>query len=66
MWKNLLVASFRSLLRNKRFAGLNILGLAVGLDADLQVGPPPGAGGVAVHDRHHAHGRDRGRRQGGR
>lgn len=35
MWKNHLVTSFRSLLRNKRFAGLNILGLAVGLAATL-------------------------------
>jgi putative ABC transport system permease protein len=35
MWKNYLVASFRSLVRNKRFASLNILGLAVGLAATL-------------------------------
>lgn len=35
MWKNYLVASYRSLVRNKRFAGLNILGLAVGLAATL-------------------------------
>ena len=37
MWKNYLVASFRSLRRNKRFAFINILGLAVGLAVCLLI-----------------------------